>query len=381
MIISRLKLRNWRNFRELDTKLSDRVFIVGPNAAGKSNLLDALRFLRDIAKPGGGLQAAIRERGGLSKIRCLAARSQPDVELEVEISNGGGQIYRYELGISQQPRGNRQPIIKFERAWVDGKKVLERPDPQDRSDPELRTQTHLEQISANAQFRATARFLESLRYLHLVPQLLRHPQSFQGPAMNEDPFGRAFLEQVAKTQEKTLNSRLGKIEKALQIAVPQLKNLALVRDQVGTPHLQAVYEHWRPQGARQWEDQFSDGTLRLIGLFWSLLDGNSPLLLEEPEISLNPAIVELLPEIFHQLTRRRGVQIFVTTHSAELLSGKGIGAEEILLLLPRAEGTQVQLGTSIPGIRDALKVGMSPADVVLPQTAPNNLSQLTLSFE
>ncbi|MCC6394681.1 MAG: AAA family ATPase, partial [Bryobacterales bacterium] len=49
MIISQLVLRNWRNFRTVDVRLTDRVFIVGPNASGKSNLLDSIRFLRDIA--------------------------------------------------------------------------------------------------------------------------------------------------------------------------------------------------------------------------------------------------------------------------------------------------------------------------------------------
>lgn len=53
VIISRIVLKNWRNFRSIDIRLTERVFIVGPNAAGKPNLLDAVRFLRDIAKPGG----------------------------------------------------------------------------------------------------------------------------------------------------------------------------------------------------------------------------------------------------------------------------------------------------------------------------------------
>ena len=44
MIISRLKLTNWRNFTEVDVPLRDRVFIIGPNASGKSNLLDARRY-------------------------------------------------------------------------------------------------------------------------------------------------------------------------------------------------------------------------------------------------------------------------------------------------------------------------------------------------
>jgi predicted ATPase len=130
MLISRLSLKNWRNFRTVNLPLTQRVFVIGPNASGKSNLLDSLRFLRDIAKPGGGLQRAILQRGGLSKIRCLSARKEPDVELDLELTNGGGdaRTWRYSIGITQQVRGYRQPILRHERVWCDSKLILERPD-------------------------------------------------------------------------------------------------------------------------------------------------------------------------------------------------------------------------------------------------------------
>src|SRR5208283_3360163 len=103
MIISHLSLKNWRNFRSADVRLAQRVFLTGPNASGKSNLLDVFRFLRDIAKPGGGLQSAVRDRGGLSKVRCLAARREPDIEIDVELSDDGEQPrWRYAIGIKQQ---------------------------------------------------------------------------------------------------------------------------------------------------------------------------------------------------------------------------------------------------------------------------------------
>ena len=63
MYISRVKLYNWKNFRECDVRLSERCFVVGANATGKSNFLDVFRFLRDIVKEGGGLQAAVTVRG------------------------------------------------------------------------------------------------------------------------------------------------------------------------------------------------------------------------------------------------------------------------------------------------------------------------------
>jgi predicted ATPase len=379
MIISRLVLKNWRNFRTFDVSFSDRVIIIGPNASGKSNLLDAIRFLRDIAHPGGGLQPAITQRGGLSKVRCLAARQEPDVAVEVELSeSGSAPEYKYAIGITQQVRGYRQPVLRYEKVWKNGELLLNRPDDQDYEDLLRLTQTHLEQISANSAFRPIARFFDSIRYLHVVPQLLRHPEAFQGPTVPEDPYGRNFLEMVAKTTEKTRKSRLRKIEAALREAVPQLTKLTDTKDEAGIPHLEAVYEHWRPNAGRQREDQFSDGTIRLIGLFWSLLEGDAPLLLEEPELSLHSEIVKRLPALFARLQRKSKRQLFISTHSWDLLSEKGIGGEEVVMLTPGQDGTNAKLASSVEEVRVLLEAGLSIADAALPRTIPPQLSQLDL---
>lgn len=380
MIVSGLVLKNWRNFSSVEAKMGDRVFIVGPNASGKSNLLDALRFLRDVAKPGGGLQKAVLDRGGISKIRCLAARRYPDIEIHIDLSDSADSppAWSYGIGIRQEARGYRNILLTYERVWKDGKLVLQRPDAEDRKDELRLTQTHLEQISANAKFRDIARFLESVLYLHLVPQLVRHPEAFTGPGIPGDPFGRSFLELVARTSEKVRKSRLKKIESALQVAVPQLKQLAYVTDEVGIPHLEAIYEHWRPHGAKQREDQFSDGTLRLLGLFWSLLEGEAPLLLEEPELSLNSGIVRKLAQLIYRIQRQKRRQVIISTHSEHLLSDKGIGGEEVLLLTPDIEGTKVELASGVDEIRDLLLGGLSVADAALPRTVPVRLEQLDL---
>ena len=328
---------------------------------------------------GGGLQSALTQRGGLSKVRCLTARRDPDVEIELELSEDGSDAdWRYAIGITQQVRGYRYQLLRYEKVWRRDKLILSRPDDADKSDELRLTQTHLEQISANTSFRDIGRLFESVRYIHLVPQLLRHPEAFQVSVSLEDPYGRNFLELVAKTPEKTRRSRLRRIESALREAVPQLKNLTDTKDEAGVPHLEAVYEHWRPNAGRQREDQFSDGTLRLIGLFWALLDGEAPLLLEEPELSLHSAIVSRLPSLFARLQRKSKRQIFVSTHSAELLSEKGIGGEEVVMLTPDPEGTKAELASSIVELRSLLESGLSIADVALPHTAPPSLNQLDL---
>jgi predicted ATPase len=377
MFVTRLILKNWRNFRSVDVELGLRVFVAGPNASGKSNLLDVFTFLKDVAKPSGGLQNAVTERGGISKLRCLAARKYPDVEIEVHLADNGNE-WSYAIGIKQEARGYRQPILAYERVTKKGRRLLERPDGDDLKDPLRLTQTHLEQINANAEFRDLGRFLDSVSYLHLVPQLLRHPEAFSGPGIPGDPYGRGFLERVARTSEGTRKTRLRKIEAALRIAVPQLKELTDVKDDTGIPHLEVVYQHWRPQGAKQREDQFSDGTLRLIGLLWSLLEGDSMLLLEEPELSLNSGIIRKLPALMYRIQRQKKRQIMISTHSSDLLSDAGIGGEEVLLLTPSEEGTKVELASSIAEIRELLEGGLTVADAALPRTIPSNILQLDL---
>ena len=183
---------------------------------------------------------------------------------------------------------------------------------------------------------------------------------------------------VVKTPEKTRRARLRKIEEAVRAAVPQMKDLTDTRDASGIPHLEATYEHWRPNAGKQREDQFSDGTLRLIGLFWSLLDGDAPLLLEEPELSLHSGIISKLPELFYRLQRQRKRQLFVSTHSGDMLSQKSIGGEEVLILRPDKEGTVVEVASSIKEVRVLLDAGLSIADAILPRTSPGNLNQLDL---
>ncbi len=379
MLISRVALTNWRNFVSVDVELSERAFLVGPNASGKSNLLDAFRFLRDISRSGGGLQKAILDRGGVSKIRCLAARRNPAVEIAADLRDGG-TTWSYSLGFVQQVRGHRQPQITSERVTKNGKVILDRPNAADRQDAERLTQTHIEQINANGEFREIARLFESIRYLHLVPQLVRRPQDYQRSVSPDDSAGRNFLEALAKTTEKVRRSKLKRIEEALRHAVPQFRGLDMVRDETGTPHLEATYQHWRPRAGRQREDQFSDGTLRLIGLLWSLLDGDAPLLLEEPELSLNAEIVKRIPGMIHRLQRGNGRQVVISTHSWDLLSDRGIGGEEILMLHPEGEGTKVYLASARPELRNLLKAGMTPAEVVLPRTAPPQAQQLSLNL-
>lgn len=385
MLITRLQLKNWRNFRKVDIHLRERIFVIGPNASGKSNLLDVFRFLRDIAKPeGGGFQKAVKDRGGITKLRCLLARKDPEISIVVEIAEraDADPVWRYSLSFKSEGKGQQRPMISMERVEdLRTRKIrLDRPNNlDDKNDPQRLTQTHLEQINSNLDFREVAEFFSTTTYLHLVPQLLKHSDQLGSYRLENDPFGQAFLERIAKIPEKTSKARLSKIESVLQICVPNMRQLRFVRDvTTGAPHLEAMYKHWRPDAGWQREDQFSDGTLRLLGIMWSLLDGDSLLLLEEPELSLNEDIVRQIHTLIWRLQRNAKYrrQVLITTHSQALLEDKAIDPREVIRLEPSKDGTSV-LETNEQD-KALIAAGYTVAETMLPKVRPTDVDQLSL---
>lgn len=378
MIITRIELENWKNFAEVDVTCGKRMFLIGPNASGKSNFLDALRFLKDTALL--GLErAVIEQRDGMKRIRYMNARQNPHVTVAVTLDDE----WNYSLTFGTD-KGKNIPHVMEERVRqrVDGRWriLLKRPDAGDKADPARLTQTALQQVNANKAFRDIPEFFSTIQYRHILPQLVREPKAFSPASISNDPFGRDLVYTIWKTPGKTRDARLRKINEALRVAVPNLKGLSIKQDSDGSPHFKANYEHWRQHGAYQNESDFSDGTLRLIALLWSLLDTDGPLLLEEPELSLHEEIVAQLPGLFAKLDRdkkRATRQVFVTTHAESMLRDPGIGANEVLRLVPGGEGVVV-----LPPTKEEITLmkegGLTAADVLLPKTRPDNIQQLSL---
>jgi predicted ATPase len=378
MYVSRMIVRNWRNFTNADVSLQDTVYLIGPNASGKSNFLDIFRFMRDVANPkGGGLQKALETRGGLSKVRSLAARANPQVQLEFELresleDQSNEPDWKYVLWIRTEAGGTRRPIIAKELVTHHGSVIVNRPNPEDEQDAELLTQTHLEQINTNKAFREVVTFFDQVLYLHLVPQLLKFSDQLALRHSETDPFGQGFLEGISKTPTRSREFRLREIERIMLKVIPNLKELRFVKDDVtGRPHLEMLYSHWRPHAGWQREDQFSDGTLRLIATLWTLLSSNSMILLEEPELSLHNKVVAQIPGLIHgsrQSRKKSGGQIIISTHSEVMLSSKSIGGN-FLILKPGTAGEATIIESPTQDDLKAIKSGMTPADILLPKTS------------
>ncbi len=297
--------------------------------------------------------------------------------IDVKIEETEEDIWRYLIRITQD--NNSRTFLKEEKVWKNNTLLLERPNDKDQEDPVLLRQTHLEQINANKDFRYISEFFNSINYYHIIPQLIRDPDRSVGKKF--DPYGGDFLERIASAAKNTQTSRLRRIQNALRVAVPQLQEIVIEKDNRGVPHLKAKYDHWRSRGAWQTEADFSDGTLRLMGLLWALMNGTGPLLLEEPELSLHAEVASHVPTMMLSIQksqRRQARQIFVSTHSSDLLRDPGIAADEVLLLRPTNNGTVVEVSNDIQEIRRLVDAGLPIAEVVLPHTRPKDADQLAL---
>ena len=378
MRITRLQLKNWRNFRNADLALQDRVFIVGPNASGKSNLLDALRFLQEVATS--GFQAAVGARDGLERIRCLATRSYNQGHITISVDVGDDdepERWHYELTFKSEGRGRRRPIIQRELVMNKGRVLLDRPNQQDREDPERLVQTDLGTIQSNIEFRELSSFLTSVNYLHVVPQFLRHPERVV-PVTN-DPYGANLPSRMAKVHKRTRERRLRAINRALQVAAPQFSELLLRQNDQGEWHLLGNHEHWKRSPTWLDERSFSDGTLRLIGLLWVLLDSKGPVLLEEPELALHSELARWIPSLIY-FSKRGKSQVILTTYSTQMLEDEGISSREVILLKPGKEGITAITANSIQHVNETIEMGFPVGSCIIPLSQPENAYTISLEI-
>ena len=310
----------------------------------------------------------IRRKSYISISLTLAQTGDSDEEWKYVLAfkHVGGGIRKNEVGIIR------------EEVFHNGDAILKRSEDAENEDSETLKYTHLEQPTTNKDFRELKVFFDNIQYLNVVPQLVRESGSLQLSADKEDYFGRNFIRRLSKLNEKTRESYFRRINEVLRLAVPQLENLSLVPDEMGVPHLEAKYIHWRASGSKQQEEQFSDGTLRLIGFLFALIDSPGLTLLEEPESNLHSAIVSQFPEYISKIqrTRKETRQVILTTHSFDILSNEGISGNEVLVLTTTKEGTEVTNINEISSIKAMLKAGFTVADAVIPYSMPKGIEQM-----
>ncbi|WP_326638993.1 AAA family ATPase [Streptosporangium sp. NBC_01755] len=329
--LRRVRVKNYRSIASCDVSFTPLLVLLGPNAAGKSNFLDALRFVVDALET--TPTDAVMKRGGLDEV---SRRVQRDTEafgifLEFVIQADEEPLsVTYGFTINRDPTGRRSLLVVGEQCTVRGT--------QPRSSFEeasffmthgLFNQTgdggiepdrlYLPLAATQGIFSEVYRRLRSMLFYHLDVGLMRRVQPrFAGTAL-DDAGGR--LGSVLGTLAHRYPVFKKRIDDYMCAIVPGAVGVdERVLDTYSTVELRTRHGD---QELAFGPEAMSEGTLRAAGLLTALfqpavLGGDVSLIgIEEPETSLHPAAAGALFDALSEASER--VQLVVTTQSADLL--------------------------------------------------------------
>ncbi|HNN91040.1 MAG TPA: AAA family ATPase [Pseudomonadota bacterium] len=267
-LIKTLHLSNYRSLAEhVSIPLGPLSVLVGKNDSGKSNVLDAIRFLREAALI--GVSKALVLRGGLESVRRRDSGPAESVRIGIEFFSAASPD-RWECLLQDGEHRHAPPILGLVAA-----------------DGALRNGTRRDFIDDLRCPRKSAAITPPLSAESWPSVLVTLSRSMAGLALRE-ALGRAIAD---ITDYRVTN--------------------------VGG-FLEVEFCH----GADDWAkvDKESDGTLWFAYLATALLaqPARTMLLVEEPESLLSASAIDVLSDLLSAASRR--MQIVVSTHSPHLLS-------------------------------------------------------------
>lgn len=343
-MITRVQVKNFRSFSDVDVTLGPLNVLVGRNGAGKSAFLDILRFVRDALRT--GLENAVDERHGIIALRRWAPRKPYNVEISLTVETRTlWAEYSFTISSGQQGAYKRSRescrVGRSKHAIVDGyeirgnewiqlpKRLAERPDRLRR----LSESDTLALPSVSVFSFLFAKLRQGLTgsFYSIFPNTLRVPQKPSNEKLLSDHGDN--LGSIVRRLRKN-KTQFPKLIRALGRVVDGVTDLRV--QQVGG-YLVTELKH-QDLGSSAWFElnQESDGTLRLLGMLVALFQHqpNIPLLaLEEPENALHPGALAVLSDVLYESSRQH--QIIATTQSPDLISRFKVNE---LLVVDRVDG-------------------------------------------
>jgi predicted ATPase len=362
-MIKRLRVRNYKSLRNVDIPLRPLTVLVGPNAAGKSNILDCLAFLSELAQ-GSRLTRGSRERspfmvrGGFTDIAWggggVDSNSRICIEFEGSIHFGRvEEPTEYTVVIGREEDG----LIQEERAlWGKAKTELfgrEKFTRHDRRGTSGSIQGYEVALgipsSGDEEAVALQQAVSSWSiYDFQRPRIALRQQVRKETRLATDGSNAARVLHWVRNEDVATFNRL---ESLLKTAIPEVEHLLAPPDEEGNVYI-AFKEKHLPGRIPAWN--LSEGSARLVATLLALFVPSPPALvaIEAPETSLHPRLMEYLADILKLGSRE--TQIIITTHSPYLLTC--LPPESLLIVTKERGETRVKRVRRDRALTEALKV-------------------------
>jgi len=302
-MIKKLKIKNYKSLKDIELELDKFNVLIGPNASGKSNLLDCLAFISEIAQ--GKVNESLAGRGRYKHV--VFSGEKENIELSIDFMRDN-EPSRYFISVSEMG-------IDEERLTIEDVGVIDR----HLNEIKKRLDTgELEKVTEGTWVSAiyhhspkTREYLNSWRSYNFITSEMRKTYSARRNLILDKNGGN--LAQVLLSLHNERPKTFDKIEDMLEQAIPQIDELLTPLTEDGE-----TYVAIREKGFDSPFDYFqvSDGTLKLLA-YITAITANEPKLIcfEEPENFIHPRLFELLLEIL----KKSDKQIILSTHSPYLV--------------------------------------------------------------
>jgi predicted ATPase len=330
-MIKRIRVQNYLSLKDVTLDLGLRNTLVGPNNAGKSSIIKALRFLTNISLS--GLTESITKEGGFSEILWKGIdEGKISFSLTEEIYFPNEQqprIYEYEISligsastasfviekeILKRLGKDKDYILSEFRSGqgkgfhFDGTEAFEQKERSEKS--------FLEYSVPGWEGMIAKQIFSRWRYYQLIPFAMRQ-QNVTAKQYFLNIHGDN-LSAWLHTLQTGFPDEYNRIIQVIQDVMPDIIGIITPPTQMGTTFLQIKEKHLR-RPVNLWG--VSDGALQflaLLSLIFAPEELGAPLYcIEEPETHLHPQLIDSLVEISlqrQQEAAEKASQIIVTTH-------------------------------------------------------------------
>lgn len=395
-MLTELKLENWKSYESASLHIDPLSVLVGTNASGKSNALDALLLLNRVAS-GVMLTAALKGDGTQAPVRGgveWAAR-KPGSIFALGVVCRADELTDYEYRLEGCIADNRCDLhseqltrIKY-RPGKDGKRKsragsikLLRTDACATNSPTVIARLYNEKQGTPRQlsrahsvlFQLVGQKLRQeiqdgvtlvtsvLRDIFILDPIPSHMRRFSplSDKLESDAWNVAgVLAALPPEKQKEIEAVLTKYASQL----PERDIRRVYAETVGKFNSDAMLyceEHWLDQGPPPTVDArgMSDGTLRFLAILTALLTRpkNSLLVIEEVDNGLHPSRARLLLDMLRAVGTQRGVDVLVTTHNPALLDAMGTAMVPFITVANRDPSTGYSVLTLLEDIEQLPKL-------------------------
>ncbi len=308
-----LSVRTFKSIRDQSLRLGALNVFIGGNGSGKSNLIEVFRFLREIVTQ--NLAAYTLRKGGADTLLYFGRKTSTSVKIRVEFSQGTARPNAYSVSLA----GTNDDALVIDEEMA----LYHHDERHHRQDHLLAFQTRESKLRQHNHIFAREALSDIESYLGYHFHDTNDHAGVKGTSdVDDNQFLRPQAENLAPflyRLQQTRPDHMANIRDTIRQIAPFFDDFNLKPSRLNESKIRL---EWKEIGSDAYfnASSLSDGTLRFICLATLLLQPELPamVLIDEPELGLHPAAINLLASLLTSASAR--TQVMVATHSVTLVN-------------------------------------------------------------